>query len=747
MKNILNILKKSLLSILMVVILLFFQAMCDLALPDYTANIVNAGIQQGGIKDSVLEVMNESTMNDILLFTNEENKKIIKDKYSLISKDNLTKDEYKEYLKKYPTLKDESLYIANNLDDEERKELEELTIYPMMIVTMLSADNNKLNSYLPIEFKNLQTNFPSDKSLIEVIKQLPINQRLEIARSVKEKMSGIEDSFISQMGISIVKSQYEKLEIDVEKIQMRYIANVGIRMIALSLLAMIIAIVTTYLSSRIAARFSRELRSKTINKVMTFSNKEYEEMSTASLITRCTNDIQQIQMLLVMTLRIVIYAPIMGFGALTKVSGNSMSWVIALAILVIMSTVIILFSIVIPKFKIVQKLIDKLNLVSREILSGLPVIRAFATEKYEEERFDKANKEFSKLHLFVDRIMAVMMPIMMLVMNGVSILIVWVGASKIDLGTMQVGTLIAFITYTMQIITSFLMISMMSIMIPRSWVSVRRVSEIFNKEVSIKDKKETIEFDKKKKGIIEFKDVYFRYPDAEEDVLQNISFIAKPGTTTAFIGSTGSGKSTLINLIPRFFDVTGGKISIDGVNIKDVKLKELRKKIGFVPQKGILFSGTIASNIRLGNDDLTDRQMKKVSEVAQALEFINDKKDKFNSPISQGGNNVSGGQKQRLAIARAIALNPDIYIFDDSFSALDYKTDALLRASLDEYTKNSTILIVAQRISTIMNADQIIVLEQGQMVGIGTHKELLKKCKVYKEIAYSQLSKEELENA
>ena len=722
MKDILKTLKKFIMPIFIVIILLFFQAMCDLALPDYTANIVNVGIQQGGIEDGVLEVMDTNTMNNLLSFMNEDDKEFIKNSYLLINRDILSKDKYKQYLKKYPSLKKESLYILNNLNAEQRDKIEKITIYPLLLESLLSSENNEFNKYLPEEFKKMQESVLEGMTLLDSLKQLPKEKRLEVMDSVKDKIESMEDSIISQMGVNLVKNKYQGLEIDVEEIQMKYIANVGLKMIILALIVMIIAIITTYISSRIAAKFSRELRSKVINKVMIFSNKEFEEISTASLITRCTNDIQQIQVLLVMMLRIIIYAPIMGIGAITKVSGNEMSWVIALAVLVIISIIIILFSIVMPKFKIVQKLIDKLNLVSREVLTGLPVIRAFSTEEYEEQRFNKANKDLARVHLFVDRTMACMMPTMTLIMNGVSVLIVWVGASKIDVGTMQVGTLIAFISYTMQIIMSFLMISMMSIMIPRAWVSVKRVGEIFDKDVSIKDKKETLEFDKNKKGIIEFKDVYFRYPDAEEDVLQNISFKALPRTTTAFIGSTGSGKSTLINLIPRFFDVTGGKILIDGVNIKDVKLKDLKKKIGYVPQKGMLFSGTIASNIRLGNDKLTDKEMKKVSEVAQALEFIKEKDEGFNSLIAQGGNNVSGGQKQRLAIARAIALNPEIYIFDDSFSALDYKTDALLRASLEKYTKNSTILIVAQRISTIMNADQIIVLDEGEIVGIGTHR-------------------------
>ena len=541
MKKVFKILKKSIIPILTVIILLFFQAMCDLALPDYTADIVNIGIQQGGIEDSVLEVMDTNTRNSLLLFMNEDNQNIVKGSYSLISKDNLSNIDYKKYLKKYPDLKDKNLYIINDLTYEERDKLANISIYPLILVSMM-ADNNDLTKYLPEEFKQMQEDIPEGMTMIDIINVLPQEKRIEMVNNIKEKLGSVEENIVDQMGITLVKSKYEQLNINTKQIQINYIVKVGFKMIVLAFMAMAIAILTTYMSSRIAARFSKELRSDVINKVMKFSNKEYNEISTASLITRCTNDIQQIQMLLVMMLRIVIYAPIMGIGALTKVSGNSMSWIIALAVLVIISVVIILFSIVMPKFKIVQKLIDKLNLVSREILNGLPVIRAFATEKYEEQRFDKANKDLTKLNLFVNRIMMGMMPMMMFIMNGVSILIVWVGSSKVDAGTMQVGNLIAFITYTMQIIMSFLMISMMSIMLPRAWVSVKRVGEIFDKDISIKDKEIIKDFDPKQKGVVEFKDVYFRYPDAEEDVLQNISFKARPGTTTAFIGSTGSGK-------------------------------------------------------------------------------------------------------------------------------------------------------------------------------------------------------------
>ena len=480
---------------------------------------------------------------------------------------------------------------------------------------------------------------------------------------------------------------------------------------------------------------------------MSFSNEEFESLSASSLITRTTNDIQQIQMLIVMLMRVVVYAPIIGIGAFLKVKDSSMAWVIGVALVAILAVILVLFFVAVPNFKKVQELLDRVNLVSREILTGLPVIRAFATEKYEEKRFDKANKDLTKVNLFVNKVMSVMMPTMMFIMNAICILIIWVGADRIDNATIQIGDLMALIQYSMQIIMAFLMISMVSIMMPRALVSIKRIAEVLNKEVTVKDPINPKKFNEKSKGKVEFRDVYFRYPDAEEDVLRNINFTANKGETVAFIGSTGSGKSTLINLVARFFDVTGGKILVDECDIKDVKIKDLREKIGFVPQKGILFSGTIASNLKLGNEKLTEEEMKRVAQISQALEFVDKKEDGFDSPISQSGTNVSGGQKQRLAIARAIAKNPEIYIFDDSFSALDFKTDAKLRKALKEYTKDSTILIVAQRISSIMNADKIIVLEQGEIVGMGTHNELLKNCEVYKEIASSQLGEEEIKNA
>ena len=530
--------------------------------------------------------------------------------------------------------------------------------------------------------------------------------------------------------------------------QSNYILITGIKMIGIALLSMACAVVIMFLSSRVAANLGKTLREKVFKKVLKFTRKEFMEFSTASLITRTTNDVQQIQMLITMLFRTVVYAPIMGIGAFIRVltnSNNSMAWVIGLAILCIIGIVLVLFIIAMPRFKKLQDLVDRLNLVSREILTGLPVIRAFNTEKKEEKRFDDANTNLMKTNIFVNRTMSIMMPALMFVMNSVMLLIVWVGAGKVDEGIMQVGDIMAFIQYTMHIVISFLVISMISIMLPRAQVSARRINEVLETEASIKDKEEVKEFKEEKKGYVEFKNVSFRYPDADTEILEDITFIAKPGETTALIGSTGSGKSTVVNLIPRFYDVTGGELLIDGVNIKDVPQKELRSRIGFVPQRGVLFSGTIESNIKYGNNSMSDEEMKKAAEIAQATDFIERKEKGFDSEIAQGGNNVSGGQKQRLSIARALAIDPEIIVFDDSFSALDFKTDSKLREELSKQTKGKTVIIVAQRISTILNADQIIVLDEGKIVGKGTHKELMQNCEEYKEIAMSQLTEEELE--
>lgn len=731
MKHIFKTLRKYTWQIVLVIFLLFLQASCNLELPNYTSKIVDVGIQQSGIEDNVLEVVRESEYNKLMMFLDNDEKNVVNDNYTKINKND------SKYIDDYSVLANESVYVLKDgIDKDTKDKLNTILNYPIIMLQLLESNNDSLNSLFGDN---------SNITDLDLNSLTPEDLQMIISMS-KEKISELEPSILEQYAINYVKNEYIAVGIDLESHQINYIIKTGLIMLGFSLVAMVLTISSTYLSTRIATNFSRDLRSKVTNKVMSFSAKEFEDFSTASLITRTTNDVQQVQMLTVMCLRMVIYAPIMGIGAFVKVSGSSMAWVIGLAIAMIFSLVVVMFTLALPKFNLVQKLLDKINLVAREILTGTPVIRAFGNEKYEEKRFDKANMDLTKTNLFVNRIMSLMMPTMMFIMNGVSILIIWVGSSKVDMGTMQVGSLIAFITYTIEIIMAFLMISIISIMIPRSFVSVKRIGEVLNKEVSIKNKEKTIKFPKNETGTIEFKDVYFRYPDAEEDVLQNISFKATKGTTTAFIGSTGSGKSTLVNLIPRLYDVTGGKILIDGVNIKDADLKELRHKIGFVPQKGILFSGTIKSNIGFGKNRITEEELEKSAKISQSLEFINEKEDKFESIISQGGTNVSGGQRQRLSIARAIAVNPEIYIFDDSFSALDYKTDAKLRKELNKNTKDSTILIVAQRISTVMKADQIIVLDNGKIVGIGKHEELMKNCDVYKEIALSQLSKEELAN-
>ena len=601
-----------------------------------------------------------------------------------------------------------SVYELKEISNEDREKLNDILSPAVFSVSVFESDTKEIK-----ELKNkLNTT-----DIFVAFKNMDNESFNKITSEVKKQSDKLEESIVTGMNVGKLEKDYESMGINTDDIQTAYIIDTGIKMILIAFAAMVIMIVIAYLASKVGSKFGRDLRSKVVHKVMDYGEAELKEFSTASLITRSTNDIQQVQMLIIILLRMVLYAPIIGIGAFVKISGNEMGYVIGIAVLAIVVIVGTLFGIALPKFKILQKLVDKLNLVSREILTGLPVIRAFSNEKCEEERFDKANVNLTKANLFVNRVMTVMMPSMMFVMNGISVLIIWVGADKIDNGVMQVGTLLAFITYTMQIIIAFLMLSMISIILPRALVSGKRISEVLNKDVIVKNSINPKEFNNVK-GRVEFKDVYFRYPDAEEDVIKNISFIAEPGTTTAFIGSTGAGKSTIINLIPRFFDTTGGKILIDGINIKDVTLHDLRDKIGYVPQKGRLFTGTIKSNIAFGEKELSEKEIEEAASISEAMEFIKDKPQKFNTEISEGGTNVSGGQKQRLAIARAIAKKPQILIFDDSFSALDYKTDKKLRSSLSKKLKNSTIFIVAQRITTIMQADQIIVIEDGAVAGM-----------------------------
>ena len=724
--------------VLLILCVLVVQAYCDLSLPTYTSNIVNVGIQQSGIDEEIPENISEEEMNRLLLFVSEDDRQDIQDAYEKSS-------ESFDYDGEVLTLKD-----SVKSDNEKLDALTEEMKLPMML-TAGFENGSDTTKQMEGQLKEQMSQVPGIEkmSVFDIFGMMDDTQRAAIVDKITEQMDKMPDSILDQAAISYVKSMYEQIGLDTGHMSTVYILKTGAKMLGLAALGMAASILACLMASRVGAKVGRGLRRDTFRKVIGFSNAEFDKFSTASLITRSTNDIQQIQFLTVMILRIVLYAPVMAIGGILKVSKTNvdMFWIIGLAVLLIVMVVAVLFIVVMPKFKIVQNMVDKLNLVSREILTGLPVIRAFHTEKHEEERFDKANKDLTKLNLFVNRAMTFMMPTMMLVMNGITVLIVWVGGHSINDGAMQVGDMMAFIQYAMQIIMSFLMICMISVMLPRAAVSAERVDKVLKSETKIHDPKEPKTLPKNGKGEVAFEHVSFHYPGAEEDVLHDITFTAKPGETTAFIGSTGCGKSTLVNLIPRFYDVTEGKITIDGQDVRDLTQHELRDKLGYVPQKGVLFSGNIASNIMFGNPAGSEQEMTEAAQIAQAVEFIDTKPERYKSPISQGGANVSGGQKQRLSIARAIAKHPDIYIFDDSFSALDYKTDTVLRSALKEKTTDSVVLIVAQRISTILHAEQIIVLDDGKIVGKGTHEELLKTCDAYYQIAASQLSESELKEA
>ena len=760
MLKVFKYLKNSGFIIFIIILLLAGQASCELSLPTYTSNIINIGIQQGGIENSVPDVIRKSEMDKLFIFMSEKNKNIVLDNYKLISKDSLSSEDFNKYEDLYPALKNEELYLLNTKDKDTIDKLDNILAKAELIVYGLQS-NDESSQLIQEQMKqnmsqgNMAGQGMTNNSMnldnmdmFTLLESMPADQRDSLINELDEKLVDLPESMISQGAVSFVKSEYREVGIDTDKLQTNYILITGLKMLGITILGIVASITVGFLASRVGAALGRTLRSKTFEKVMKFSSKEMTEFSTASLITRSTNDIQQIQQMTVMMLRMVFFAPFMALGGIYKAlrTNTSMTWIIGVAVLGVVLIVGVLFTTVMPRFKILQKLVDKLNLVTREILTGLPVIRAFSTEKFEENRFDGVNKDLTKVNMFVNRMMSCMMPAMMLVMNAISVLIVWVGAKNIDTGAMQVGDMMAFIQYTMQIVMSFLMISMISVMLPRAAVSANRINEVLETDIIIKEDKKPKSFFKDKKGLVEFKNVSFKYPDADEEILHDINFTAKPGETTAFIGSTGSGKSTLINLIPRFHDVTEGEIKVSGVNIKNVSIHDLREKIGYVPQKGVLFSGTIDSNLRYGKKDASKEDIIKAAKISQSIDFINDKEDKFDSEIAQGGANVSGGQKQRLSIARAIAKDPEIFIFDDSFSALDFKTDAKLRKALKSETKDATVLIVAQRISTILDADQIVVLDEGRVVGIGKHKDLLKNCEIYKEIALSQLSKEELDN-
>ena len=748
MLKVLKYLKKSYIAVISIILLLCLQATSDLTLPDYTSKIVNVGIQQGGIENNTPEVLRKSTVDNLKLFLEDEN--YILNNYTLISKTNLNKVDYEKYKNKYPSLENEDLYILNDLSNEEIRALSEKFAKPLITLSSISQEElaNIIKEQILLNFSEEQKNVITNMSLLDILKIMPQEQRTtlleEISKTIDIKLGNMTD----QAAIQVIKDEYSKIGLDLNYIQNRYLIITGIKMLGIALISTVAAISIMFLSSKVAAKLGKTLREKVFKKVLSFSTKEFREFSTASLITRNTNDIQQIQQLITMLFRVVVYAPIMGIGGFLRLlaGGNtSMAWIIGLAIFCIIVIILTLFILAMPKFKKLQSLVDKLNLVSREILTGIPVIRAFNTEKREEKRFDDANTDLMKTNIFVNRIMSIMMPALTFVMNAVMLLIIWVGGKNVEQGIIQVGDILAFIQYTMHIVISFLFISMLSIILPRASVSANRINEVLEADLSIKDKENTKTFDEDKKGLVEFKNVSFRYPDADTEILEDITFTAKPGETTAIIGSTGSGKSTIVNLIPRLYDVTGGELLIDGINAKEVSQKELRKKIGFIPQKGVLFSGTIESNIKYGNENISEEKMKEAALIAQATDFIEAKNEKYSSHIAQGGSNVSGGQKQRLSIARAIAIDPDIFVFDDSFSALDLKTDRALREALKEKTENKTVIIVAQRISTILNAEQIIVLDDGKIVGKGTHEKLMNSCETYKQIAMSQLSEEELE--
>lgn len=712
MGKIFKYLKESWAAVLAIVLLLLVQAYCDLQLPQYTSGIVDIGIGQGGIAYAAPEKMREETYANLLLFMTEEERAVCDAAYKQAA---------------------DGSFVLEAKGEEQLAEIDSKMALPMVLLSFLESGESEYD----VETLRLMR----ENGMITE------EQMVEVREQALAGMGEMSESLVSARAVQFVQAEYEAMGMDTGKVQTGYLLRTGLKMLGLSLLMMAAAIVIGLLASRTAAKTGRNLRSRVYNKVVSFSSAEMDKFSTASLITRSTNDIQQVQMVIVMLLRMVLYAPILGVGGVMKVAatGTGMGWIIGVAVGGIMALVLVLMAVAMPKFKKMQSLVDRVNLVSREILTGIPVIRAFSREAYEEKRFDKANRDLMGTQLFTGRVMNFMMPVMMLIMNGISIMIVWFGGHGIDAGNLQVGEMLAFITYTMQIVMSFLMLTMISIMLPRAGVAAGRIEEILATEVTIHDK-ENVQDERLKtvKGEIAFADVCFKYPGAEENALHHLSFTAKPGQTTAIIGSTGCGKSTLLNLIPRFYDVTEGRITLDGVDIRDISQKKLRSVLGYVPQKGVLFSGDIASNIKFGGGDIADEKMRESAQIAQAAEFIESKQDGYNSPISQGGTNVSGGQKQRLSIARAIAKSPKVFLFDDSFSALDYKTDVVLRKALNEKIADATVIIVAQRISTILHADQIIVLDNGSIAGLGTHEELLKSCETYREIAKSQLSEKEL---
>lgn len=736
--------KPYLLLILITIGLLFAQAMADLALPNYMSDIVNVGIQQGGIENAVPAAIRSAEMDKLIVFmTSDEKARVLSD-YALIDSSSA---DYEKYLKIYPALANEPIYVVNDLTEDETAALSPITGKALLVVSMINSamqDPAKAAEMSSAGFD--LSRIPAGMDVFTVLASLPESQLSQMTAAVNEKFASMSDSMITQSAAASIKTEYEALGVDAGKFQTGYITRIGGWMLLVSLVSVVCAIVVGFLSARVAAGVSRDVRQAVFTKVESFSKTEFEKFSTASLITRSTNDISQVQMFIIMVMRMVFYAPIIGVGAVIRAvqKSPSMTWIIALAVVLLLSMIITLFNMALPRFKRIQEFIDRLNLVTRENLSGIMVIRAFNTQNFAADRFDKANTDLTQNTLFVNRLMVVLMPFMMLLMNGLGVVIIWVGAHQVANSALQVGDMMAFMQYAIQVVFSFLMLSMMFIILPRASISAGRIADVLAIEPSIKDPAQPKSFDTKTNGQVEFRNVSFRYPNAEANVLHNLNFTAKPGETTAIIGSTGSGKSSVVNLIPRFFDVSEGSVLVDGVDIREVKQEDLRNKIGYVPQKGMLFSGTIESNLRYADENASEEMLKKAIDIAQAEEIVNSKEEGMQSEISQGGTNVSGGQKQRLAIARALVKQPPIYIFDDCLSALDFKTDSALRRALKKETGKSTVIIVTQRVSTIKTAEQIIVLDEGEIVGKGRHQDLMKNCETYREIATSQLSKEEL---
>ncbi|HUT81003.1 MAG TPA: ABC transporter ATP-binding protein [Candidatus Bathyarchaeia archaeon] len=723
--------------------LLFAQANLDLALPDYLSNIVDTGLQQGGVEYATPVAIRQSELERVFIFMNPENQTSVLAEYTLIDENSTNYESSKEI---YPILVNESIYTLNKVKKATLEMLDQVLVKPLVVIfTLEQAYANPENAteiFAALGFN--VTTLPPESVFFSFLSTLSFENRTLIINIISQYYSVLGESALNQVAVMKTRLEYEVIGMDVDKIQSRYILKIGGLMLLMTLLSVICTISVSFLASRTAAGMARNIRTDIFKKVENFSNIEFDKFSTASLITRSTNDVTQIQNVVGMIIRMVFYAPILGIGGIIRAlnKNTSMWWLIGLAVLILLVIVLIVFLVALPKFNRMQSLTDRLNLVSRENLSGMMVIRAFNMEKHEENRFDKANLDLTKVILFINRLMVILMPLMMLIMNGLVLSIIWVGSHQVADGFMQVGDMLAFMQYSMQIVMAFLMLTMMFIILPRAVISSRRITEILVSEPEIKDPENPKTFPEKFEGIIEFKNVCFKYPGAKKNALQNLSFTARPGQTTAIIGATGCGKTTVINLIPRFYDVCGGSIRIAGIDIRDVTQNALRDKIGYVPQKSSLFSGTIESNLLFADENATEESMQSALEIAQAMEFVSSKPEGIHAEIAQGGINVSGGQKQRLSIARALVKQPPIYIFDDSVSALDFKTDAALRKALKERLGGSTVLMITQRVSTIKDAEQIIVLEEGKIVGLGTHSELMETCEIYKEIAISQLELE-----